>query len=336
MRLLVVDPGPAFSVQDVADGWHDALAQLAPTQRFNTGDVLTYHSEALKIMRGYDGAELQRHSCNIAAQALRAAVFDWQPDVVVIVSAFYIPPETWDVIRRRGAKIVALLTESPYEDDRQIPIGNHADLVIVNDPTNLDRFREVNPNTHYLPHAYDPKRHHRMEVGGEYKSDFCFVGTGFPSRVEFFEQVDWTGVDAAFAGHWQGLTESSPLFKFLTHHKDACNPNDETVRLYSGCKVSANLYRKEAQRPELSEGWAMGPREVELAATGTFFLGEERPERCEVLPMVPTFDGPQDFSEKLRWWLDHDREREDVAARAQAAIADRTFDNHAKWLLDQL
>jgi spore maturation protein CgeB len=77
----------------------------------------------------------------------------------------------------------------------------------------------------------------------------------------------------------------------------------------------------------------MGPREVELAACGAFYLTEPRCENREVLPMVPTVAGPEDFADKLRWWLAHDTERQAVADQAREAIADRTFLNSARKLL---
>jgi hypothetical protein len=80
----------------------------------------------------------------------------------------------------------------------------------------------------------------------------------------------------------------------------------------------------------------MGPREVELAALGTFFLRESRPVGDQLLPTLPVFDGPDVFAEKLRWWLAHDAEREAAAQAAQAAVADRTFVNNAKRLFQLL
>ena len=52
--------------------------------------------------------------------------------------------------------------------------------------------------------------------------------------------------------------------------------------------------------------------------------------------MLPTFDGPEDASEKLRWWLKHPEERARVASLARDAIADRTFVNSARRLLKLL
>ena len=39
---------------------------------------------------------------------------------------------------------------------------------------------------------------------------------------------------------------------------------------------------------------------MELAATGTYFLREPRGEGDEILHMLPTFDGPAEFEDKLR------------------------------------
>jgi spore maturation protein CgeB len=49
--------------------------------------------------------------------------------------------------------------------------------------------------------------------------------------------------------------------------------------------------------------------------------------------MLPTFDGPGDFGDKLRYYLAHDDEREEMGLKAQAAVADRTFENNAAQLL---
>jgi hypothetical protein len=73
-----------------------------------------------------------------------------------------------------------------------------------------------------------------------------------------------------------------------------------------------------------------------MAACGLFFLRDPRPEGDELFPMLPAFAGPGDASEKLRWWLKHDQEREAAAEKARLAVADRTFENNAKRFLKLL
>jgi hypothetical protein len=109
--------------------------------------------------------------------------------------------------------------------------------------------------------------------------------------------------------------------------------NITTSDLYRSSKVSANLYRKEHSEGGHADGWAMGPREVELAACETFFMREPRAEGDALFPMLPTFTESDEFEEKLRWWLVHPEAASDVARLARVAIEDRTFTRTASRLL---
>lgn len=324
MRLLAVEPGPAFSVADVHAGWLGALREVgAHVVNINFSARLDFYSQvALQNEKGeWRRALGSNDAVTLAAKGIEVAAYEFWPDVVLFTSCFFVPQSTLEVLRSRGHKVVILHTESPYEDEGQLLRAQHADLNILNDPTNIDRF----PNAHYLGHRYDPAVHYRRPYKADLASDFCFVGTGFPSRAAFLEAVDWTGIDVALAGQWARVQPSSPLLPFVAHPIEHCIDNTDAMDLYGSTKASANLYRTEAERPELSAGWAMGPREVELAASETFFLRQPRPEGDELFPMLPTFDGPGDFGDKLRWWLRHDDERQEAARQARAAIEGSTF-----------
>lgn len=332
----MVEPGPEFSVKDVFNGWVRAFTELGcEVRRFQLADRLTYHEIALRGKVPED--ERPQMAAWAAAEGLAAECYTTWPDVVVIVSAFFVPPDLYGLLRARGHKVVVLLTESPYEDSSQYGLAQRADLAIINDPTNLDVFRQIQPNTFYLPHAYDPKIHHRRAPERDLFCDVGWVGTAYPSRISWMESVPWGDLNVALAGNWQNLDPDSPLNDYLVSERpEWCFDNEDTVRLYSSARSSFNTYRVEAAHPELSEGWAMGPREVELAAVECFYLTEERGENRAVLPMVPTFSGPGDYIDKLRWWLDHPTEMDEVTTKAREAIADRTFTNHAAELLRRL
>lgn len=334
MRILVVHPGPDFSVADVYRGWVAGLtANGCQVAEFNLNDRLSFYGEA-KLLRagGYVDALEPEQAMRLAAQGIKAACYEWWPDLILVVSGFFVPPDIWQIMRDRRHRIVILHTESPYEDDRQLKRAGHADLNLLNDPTNLDVFEAVAP-TVYMPHSYNPDLHRPRQPDPDVASDFAFIGTGFPSRIRFFEAVDWHGIDAVFAGNWGGLEDDSPLRSLLAHDTAECCPNIETVRIYTSTKVAANLYRREATQPALSAGWAIGPREVELAACGVFFLRDPRSEGDTLFPMLPTFTGPAEFGDLVRWYLAHPGERTAAAVSARAAVADRTFANHAAELL---
>lgn len=331
LKFFVVEPGPSFSVDDVRRGLVSGLKEHGhQVASFNLGDRVDFFTTAHLSRNGEMRPAFDFEAgCVMACQGIKSACWDFLPDVVVIVSSFFVPPEIYENLRERKRHVVLWLTEAPYEDERQIPMARYADTVIVNDPTNLDEYRKQNPRTYYLPHCYDPAVHH--SDGRKDVHDFTFVGTGFDSRVEFFEKVNWP-CSPLFAGNWQRLGDASPLVPHVMDRR-YCLENSDTANLYRTSKTSANLYRKEAMSPDLVDGWAMGPREVELAACGTWFARESRPEGDDLFPMLPTFTEPAEFADQLRWALEHPDERETAARAAQAAIADRTFKNNTSKLL---
>lgn len=336
MRIVVAQPGPEWSVQDVHVGWVEGLRNLGQQVfEFNLNDRLVFYDRAFMQIGEHEYRKAVEDAdavAGLAMNGLAAMLYKARPHVLLVVSGFFTPTELLDQARSYGTRVVLLHTESPYEDERQLKLAEHADLNLLNDPTNIDAFRRLAP-TVYMPHAYRPSIHRPGPSQPDLTSEFVFVGTAWKSRIAFFEAMDLEGVDVALAGNWQALAEDSPLRKYVAHDLDKCLDNTDTIGLYQSSKVGINLYRQEAQRPDLVAGWSMGPREVELAACGLFFLRDPRPEGDDVLNMLPTFTSPEDAGEQLRWWLKHDNERRLLAEKARAAIAGRTFDAHAAHLL---
>lgn len=333
MRWLVAAPGPYFSVQDVYAGWTEALEELGETViRFPVGDLVTFYDSAhIRVTEGeYRKALGEEQVRRMVTDRLAAALYKVRPHVLLSVSSFFCDVNLLDMARLQGTRVVLLHTESPYEEGRQLALAPHADLNLLNDPTNLDQYEGLAP-TVYVPHAYRPKLHH--PGARPQTTDFGFVGTGYPSRQEFFAEMDLDGLAVELAGNWMTLPDDSPLRKLVTHDIDGCFDNDEAADLYRRTRVGLNLYRREAESEELMRGWSMGPREVEMAACGMFFLRDPRPEGDEVLDMLPTFRGPAEASDLLRHYLTHESEREALASKARAAIQDRTFTQHATRLL---
>jgi hypothetical protein len=324
-------------------GWTEALRELGEqVQVFNLDDRLAvFDSLYQEVGKLPDGTLKLRkpfgheQAITLAVHGMLGAAFQWWPHVVLVVSAFFVPTQLLDLLRSRGMRVVLLLTESPYQEDEQLNRAAHADVSIVNDPTNLDAYRQLGP-AYYQPHCYRPALHHPGPAVAEMASEFCFVGTGFASRVRFLEAMDLDGLNVLLAGNWQALDDGSPLRRWLATDPQECVDNAQTADIYRSGLTSLNLYRREAERPELAAGWAMGPREVELAATGCWFARDPRPEGDELLGMLPTFSGPEEASEQVRWALNHPRSRDLAARQARDAIQDRTFTAAAKRLLELL
>lgn len=162
MRVLVVHPGPHFSVADVHRGLVAGLrANGADVVDLNLHDRLGFYSSAGRMIE--DSGEWIRlvddeGAVRLASKGIEAACYEFQPDAVVIISCFYVPLDLLDLIRARGSKVVIVHTEEPYEHDRQMVRAAHADLNLINDPTNLDAYAALGQAL-YMPHAYDPAIH---------------------------------------------------------------------------------------------------------------------------------------------------------------------------------
>jgi len=341
VRVLLVHPGPHFSVADVYNGLHKALvAAGCEVATLNLDDRLEFYIGAHAKRHGSDElvqAFDRKAAIRMAAQGLEVACYEFWPDVVIVVSGWFIPEEVWQIMSQRPHTTVLWATESPYEDDQQATIGRWADVCVLNDPANIAGWVEhVNPNTYYQPHSYDPDIHFPGTPTMDDRFDFVFIGTGFPSRIKWFEQVDWTGLEVGFGGQWKMLGERSPLRAFLLNDDDQCIDNAVTADLYRASHMSANLYRREANDKSHAVGWAMGPREVELAACGTFFFRDPRGEGDDLFPCLPFVPAPDRFGDELRWWLAHPDARAEAIGYTRDAIADRTFLNAAARLLDRV
>jgi spore maturation protein CgeB len=344
LRFLVVHPGPSWSVSDVYNGWVEALEQLGQqVNTFNLDARLTLWSRAMVETGQVDehGAVGLRRAVDdesavyLASEGVLSAAYKCLPDIVLVISCMFVSVELLDILRARGHKVVLVHTESPYDEDNQVKLSAHSDLSVINDPTHLERYRDV-ASTYYQPHCYRPSVHHPGPPSPGMASDFCFVGTGFPSRIEFLEQMKLDAIDVLLAGQWKLLAESdSVLRKYLAHDLYEGLDNDQAAQVYRSSRTSLNLYRREADRPELAAGYAMSPRELEMAACGLWFARDSRPEGDELLPL-PTFTSPEHASELVRWFLAHDGPRQAMADAAREAVAERTFTNAAKRLLELL
>jgi hypothetical protein len=332
-----VNPGPNFSVADVARGWARGLADLGVQVRtFELDKLLDYFAYAYTDRNGeIVKAHTEAEAIQLAAGQIKAACYDWWPDLVLVVSGFFMYPQLVDIMRDRHRHVVLLCTESPYEDEAQLQKAAWYDGVVLNDPTNLDAFAEVcDGPALYAPHAYDPAVHYRAPA--KRHADVSWIGTCYPSRARFLEQVDWSGLDVSFGGNFKDAPES--LLRFVGHEPEECVDNDVTAEVYRGSLASFNLYRAETngQLSDSADGWAMGPREVEMARCGLWFARQSRPESDEVFPMLPTFSDPQELGDQLRWAIANPEARMMAVERAFAAVEDRTFPNNASALLQAL
>ena len=348
MRILIVHPGPAYSVHDVYAGvadamrrtGHDVVKYESGNRIYWAGDYLTHiwqkqKRQGIAKPKPTDLDFIYMASMGIIERALRFCV-DW----VFIIASAWTHPDALVMLRNAGIRTAILFTESPYEDATwQLLRAPEIDACWTNERASVTAFRERNPNSYYWQHALDPRRHTAVAGdSGVLAHDVVFVGTGFPERVEMLSAADWTGIDFGLYGAWEKLGSRHRLRK---HLRAGPIPNETTAALYRAAKVGVNIHRTSVgfQRgsERITSAESMGPRCYELAACGAFFITDYRPEVTEVFgDVIPTFTDAKEMEEQIRYWLAHDAEREERAQALPGLVAEHTFDNRVATVFDVL
>jgi len=346
LRILIVHPGASYSTHDVWRGVTGSLerygAQLIHFALDSRLDV-AHHYLALAYKRAKrNDPEVPRPT---AADVLYWAsawtierALRMQPDWVLIISAMYVHPDVVVMLKRAGMRVAILFTESPYDDEPQMRLAPVADVCWVNERSSVARFREVQPNAHYWQHALDPQTHRPDADAGVQGHDVVFVGTGFIERCNLLAGVDWAGIDLGLYGSWSLLGSRNKLRQYIAGD---VVPNNVTAALYRAAKIGLNIHRTSMgfgrYAPHYEGAESLNPRCYELAACGSFFLSDYRAELEDVFgDTVPTFNTSEELAEMTRYYLDHDDEREAIAKRLPALVAEHTFDRRVCEMLSVL
>jgi spore maturation protein CgeB len=318
MKLLVVHPGASFSTHDVFQGFTEALKDrghqvfdYALDGRIETsGRWLTYcWKRGGKTVDRPGPPDILYHAGEqLVARALRV-----MPDWVVIVSGMFVHPDVLVLMQRARIKVAMLFTESPYDDEKQERLLPWVQLAWTNERISAKRW-----GIGYARHGFRTSVHAPTEPDLSVpQHDVVFVGTGFQERIDLLTEVDWTGIDFALYGGWDMLGSRNGLRKYL---RGSYQNNEQTAALYRRAKIGLNLYRtsigwgRTTDKIEVAE--SLNPRAYELAATGCFTVSEYRDEVREVFgDAMPTFKGAAELGETVRYWLEHETDRQEIAAR---------------------
>jgi hypothetical protein len=346
-KLMVLHPGASWSTSDVYNGLVRALlAQGHEIISYPLDVRLMRASKWLNVCRE-DAAEVGRDLpeptpadiCFEAnADAVNRAAYAGV-DGVLIISSMYTPPITLRALKWAHCPIGLVLTESPYNDAEQARLAVEADVVWTNERTSVEPLRAINPETYYLPAAYDPSIHTSEPQPGDEDvpaHDVVFVGTGFAERVALLEAVDWTGIDLALYGNWQMLADGSPLLPYV---HGGVTDNAVAAALYRRAKIGLNLYRTSTATEEgghVTTAESLNPRAYELAACGCLQYATDRQEAADVLKRnVRRIDGATRLSIAARFDLATDTVGNRLRRDAMKAVQSHTFAARAEQLMAQ-
>jgi hypothetical protein len=185
-----------------------------------------------------------------------------------------------------------------------------------------------------------------------------FVGNVFPSRERFLREVDWRGqgIDLGLYGDFRTMPADSPLWAYTPREATPDDPirivdNRITTALHAKAKIVLNFFREERFRGPIDDPatWrtpaatvtgavSVNPRIIECAASGAFVLSEWRADLDEPpwRGVIPTFRTPAEMAELVRYYLEHDEEREDLAGQLPRAAEGWSYHDRAAQIVAAL
>ena len=332
MRAMICHPGASWATHDVyvgaVDGLRAAGVHLAEwrldgrIERWN--DFLHYlwrrqkrATPATAWPKPTPADTLHAATTGLVERALEKGCTD-----VVVVSAMFLPPNKIELMRRAGLRVWLLCTESPYDMADELRLAALVDGVWTHERAALEAFRAANPRTDYLPHAWRPGVHDAPASASPMApaSDVLFVGSLFPERLQWFEAIDWTGIDLALYGTTELIPKRSPLRQYA---RGGLVRNEQLPALARASQVVINFFRQPAAGRSAE---SLNPRLYEMAAAGVCSVTDWRPEVPEVFGYaVPTFQTPEEAGALIRALLADPDRRRACATQAQAAVSGATW-----------
>jgi hypothetical protein len=341
MKALVCHPGASWATHDVYKGVVEGLraADGHIVEWRLDGRIERWHAFLhylwRKQRREQKGQAWPKPSAadtlHMATTGLIERALEKHCTDLIVVSAMFLPPDKIELAKRAGLRVWLLTTETPYDLDDELRLAAMVDGVWTNERAAVDLFRQVTRNVAYLPHAWRSGVHNVTMPAQVAPCDVLFCGSYFPERVEWFEAIDWTGIDLHLYGTTELIAKTSPLRAYC---KGGLVPNDQLAALAKTAAITINFFRRPAAG-RVAE--SCNPRVIEMAAAGCCVVTDARPEVVERFgDSMPTFATPTEAAALIRGLLADPSRRRACADGARAAVADATWTARGQQMMHDL
>lgn len=266
--------------------------------------------------------------------------------------ASFFNPNFFPALRASARRIAAWQLDDPYYVDMTLPFLPFIDAVFTVDSVTIPLYQRYEKVAEWLPLACDPSMQKTLpDLDEKYRTDVCFIGVPFKGsqRVKTIDGIadEIAGLRAAIIGATENDRWSTELrnFKKIAHQvmEKFISP-EEAACYYNGAAINLNLHKD-----SYGHYWdrnahrliAQSPceRTFGIAACGGFqIIDATRPDLNRLFQVgeeIATFTDVSDLRSKLRYFLEHEQERNDMARGMQELVhAHHTYAQRARRIVE--
>lgn len=284
-----------------------------------------------------------------------ARIIETNPDIFFIANSIQIASRRNALAQARELGIKVFMIVDWPQPPGNIDLIRELEIADVyfgeREPQSMEEFRRLTRKEYHLvPNAADKTMHFPTDPVNKYKYDIVYLGAYLPKKKRMFNEVLIPLTRKYKVGLFgPGRTLKDNILRAgqrfcrrvgFINGADALNrrrisvPPEEENQLYSSAKICLNFHEREADGTQ--PHYILNQRTFKIPACGGF-------EICDYVPALRKYfaedevvmaDSPEDWANKVDYFLNNDLERERIQARAsQRAHRDHTYHNRVEQVL---
>lgn len=243
-----------------------------------------------------------------------------RPDVLWIDKGIWIYPKTLRAVRNLGTRILVHYSPDPaillHQTRHFLASIPEYDLVVTTKAYEVEHYRSYGARVLQLQYpSYDRDVHQPQiptaEEASQYAADVVFVGSYAPGREKYLRPLAREGINLVIWGNSWNKCKDPQLQRYIRRRH--VGGRDYALAL-SCAKIGLGILSPLC--PDRST-----TRSLEIPACGTFLLAERTEEHqalFEENKEAVYFSSEEELVSKVRYYLDHEEERNRIAAAGRA------------------
>ena len=281
-----------------------------------------------KPLQGLSLAAINLHLVKLAERTL--------PDIIIVTGGHRVTKSGLRSLIRKGFRVALWTTDFPDAEDLMRTTAFDYHFVFSQGTEYVEIFRNLGiAGARWLPMACDPQIHRPVHLSNDEKlrfgSDVVFVGSYYPWRAEYLEQL--AGFDLAIWGPgWEQLPANSPLRTLI---RGAHTPPETWLKIYNASKIVLAVHFRDSKKQ--FPVYQASPRVFEALACEAFVLTDRQRDVLSLFKdgeHLAAFNDANDLREKVSYFLAHANKRLRIAAAGRWEVLNKhTYTRRIETLL---